>query len=165
MFGSPHHPSKAYAKVGIETGVEAANPHQLIVMLFEGALVVTNQALTEMRAGRIEAKGQTISKAIMIIESGLRASLNKDVGGDIALNLDALYQYMSNCLFMANLHNDVAKIEEVRKLLQDLKSAWENMPRQTASGSESSETMAATSSTSAGQPLTNGLSAYRSPSF
>ncbi len=165
MFGSPHHPSKAYAKVGIETGVEAANPHQLIVMLFEGALVVTNQALTEMRAGRIESKGQTISKAIMIIESGLRASLNKDVGGDIALNLDALYQYMSNCLFMANLHNNVTKIEEVRKLLQDLKTAWENMPKQTAAGMESSETISATSSTSAGQPLTNGLSSYRSSSF
>jgi flagellar protein FliS len=128
MFGSARSGLSAYAKVGLETGVDAATPHQLIVMLFDGAITTLVKATREMKSGNIAAKGEAISKAIMIIEGGLRASLNKKVGGEIALNLDALYQYMSNRLLHANLHNDVELIEEVRRLLIDLKGAWEKIP-------------------------------------
>lgn len=124
MFGSSPRGANAYAQVGVETGVVAASPHQLIVMLFDGAITAIQNGLDSMQAGNIEAKGNAISKAIMIIDNGLRASLNKDVGGQIAENLDSLYEYMSRRLLTANLRNDSAMLQEVLLRLQDLKSAW-----------------------------------------
>lgn len=125
MFGSTRGGANAYAKVGVETGVGAASPHNLIVMLFDGALIAINSALQNMKIGNVAGKGQAISKAIMIIDSGLRASLNKEAGGVIATNLDSLYEYMSNRLLIANLRNQPEILEEVLRLIKDLKSAWE----------------------------------------
>lgn len=125
MFGSSPNGANAYAKVGIETGVSSASPHKLIVMLFDGALIAVSTAVQHMKSGDIAGKGQSISKAIRIIDQGLRASLNKEAGGEIGQNLDALYEYMSNRLMMANLKNDADMLDEVYRLLRDLKSAWE----------------------------------------
>ncbi|HJU71310.1 MAG TPA: flagellar export chaperone FliS [Paucimonas sp.] len=127
MFGSSHGGASAYAKVGVETGVSSASPHKLIVMLFDGALIAVSTALQHMKTGNIPEKGRAISKAIMIIDNGLRASLNKDVGGEIAQNLDALYEYMSHRLLMANLRNQPELLEEVHALLRDLKASWESI--------------------------------------
>ena len=124
MFGSRQTGVNAYAKVGMETGVVAASPHKLIVMLFDGALVSINNAMMNMRSGNIGEKGKAISKAIMIIDSGLRAALDKKVGGEIAEGLDALYEYMSGRLLTANLKNDPAILEEVQRLLTELRDAW-----------------------------------------
>lgn len=124
MFGSRQTGVNAYAKVGMETGVVAASPHKLIVMLFDGALVALNTALNGMRSGNIGEKGKSISKAIMIIDSGLRAALDKKAGGEIAEGLDALYEYMSNRLLEANINNDSGIIEEVQRLLIELRDAW-----------------------------------------
>jgi flagellar protein FliS len=124
MFGSTKSGANAYARVGVETGVAAANPHKLIVMLFDGAQIALSNALLNMRAGNIAAKGQAISKAIMIIDNGLRASLDKTSGGEIAANLDALYEYMGNRLLVANLENQPEILEEVRNLLIDIRGAW-----------------------------------------
>lgn len=126
MFGSSQaHGANAYAKVGIETGVIAASPHKLIVMLFEGAIVALSNAIMQMNNGDIAAKGHSISKAIAIIDSGLRASLDKKAGGEIAVSLDSLYEYMNNRLLLANLNNQVELLGEVQILLRDLKSSWE----------------------------------------
>lgn len=127
MFGSTLNGANAYAKVGVETGVTAASPHKLVVMLFEGAMVAVASGIQHMQAGNIAKKGEAISKAISIIDSGLRASLDKKVGGEIALNLDALYEYMSNRLLIANLKNQQAILEEVYQLLKGLKDAWESI--------------------------------------
>ncbi|MEO5932390.1 MAG: flagellar export chaperone FliS [Duganella sp.] len=124
MFGSRQTGVHAYAKVGMETGVVAASPHKLIVMLFDGALVALNAALGGMRSGNIAEKGKSISKAIMIIDSGLRAALDKKAGGEIAEGLDALYEYMSGRLLTANINNDPAILEEVQRLLIELRDAW-----------------------------------------
>jgi flagellar secretion chaperone FliS len=124
MFGSANSGANAYAKVGVETGVSGASPHQLIIMLYDGALVAVTSALHHMKTGNIPEKGQSISKAIMIIDGGLRASLNKEVGGQIALNLESLYEYMSNRLLTANMKNQPEVLEEVHRLLTDLKEAW-----------------------------------------
>lgn len=124
MFGAAQNGANVYAKVGMETGVTAATPHKLIVMLFDGALVAISGALSHMKAGNIPEKGQAISKAIMIIDSGLRASLNKEVGGQIALNLDSLYQYMTEKLLFANLKNQPETLEEVHRLLSEIRDAW-----------------------------------------
>ncbi|MES2534925.1 MAG: flagellar export chaperone FliS [Pseudomonadota bacterium] len=127
MFGAAKNGANAYARVGIETGVAAASPHQLIVMLFEGALVAVSSALQGMRAGDIQHRGQSISRAISIIDNGLRASLDKEAGGDIAHSLDALYDYMNRRLLMANLKNQPDMLEEVYRLLSELKSAWDGI--------------------------------------
>ncbi len=125
MFGSTNSGVNAYAKVGIETGVATASPHKLVVMLFEGAMVAIASAIQHMQTGDIAAKGKAISKAISIIDNGLRASLDKQVGGEVALNLDALYEYMSNRLLIANLKNQSKILEEVYQLIKGLKDAWE----------------------------------------
>lgn len=124
MFGSTPNGANAYARVGEETGVVAASPHKLIVMLFDGATIAVKHAIESMKAGDVANKGTAISKAIMIIDSGLRASLNKEVGGQIAENLDALYSYMSMRLLTANLQNSQEMLEEVLRLLDDVRSAW-----------------------------------------
>ena len=127
MFGSSNSGANAYAKVGVETGVAAASPHKLVVMLFEGAMVAIASAIQHMEAGDISAKGKAISKAITIIDNGLRASLDKNVGGEVALNLDSLYEYMTNRLVIANLKNQTKILEEVYQLLKGLKDAWESI--------------------------------------
>lgn len=125
MFGQNSHGVNAYARISVETGVAAANPQRLVVMLYEGALAACHAALLHMQRGSIAEKGAALSKAIMIIESGLRASLDKKAGGEISENLDALYAYMSNRLYIANLKNQPEPVREVIKLLADFKSAWE----------------------------------------
>jgi flagellar protein FliS len=127
MFGSSQTGANAYARVGVETGVAAASPHKLVVMLFEGAMTAVASAIQHMQAGDTAAKGVAVSKAIAIIDDGLRASLDKKVGGDVALNLDALYEYMSNRLLIANLKNQPAILEEVYQLLKGLKDTWEKI--------------------------------------
>ena len=127
MFGSMHRGVNAYADIGVETGVIAASPHKLITMLFDGALIAIALGQKYMTAGDIKHKGESITKAILIIETGLRASLNKEVGGDIALNLDALYDYMGRRLFAANVENSIAILDEVHSLLEQLRNAWEQI--------------------------------------
>ena len=124
MFGSKQSGVNAYAKVGIETGVTSASPHALIVMLFDGALVSVRSAIMYMKAGNIPEKGKAISHAILIIDSGLRAALDKKAGGEIAEGLDSLYEYMGARLLQANLKNQVELLEEVQRLLGELRAAW-----------------------------------------
>jgi flagellar protein FliS len=125
MFGSNQHGVSVYAKVGLETGVLAASPNKLIIMLYEGAISSCRSAEGYMQRKDIANKGAMLTKAICIIESGLRLSLDKKVGGEIAENLDALYGYMSKQLITANIHNKPELIHEVIKLLTELKGAWE----------------------------------------
>lgn len=80
-----------------------------------------------MLRNEIAAKGKSISHAILIIDSGLKASLDKNAGGDLAQNLSALYDYMSQRLLIANLKNDIDALDEVSGLLTDLKGAWEEI--------------------------------------
>ncbi|WP_312518056.1 flagellar export chaperone FliS [Massilia sp.] len=124
MFGTPKRGVGAYATVGLETGVAAASPHKLVVMLYDGVIVSLLSAINNIKVTNIAAKGAALSKAITIIDNGLRASLDKNAGGEIAANLDSLYDYMSRRLLEANIKNDVAIIEEVRGLMADLRSAW-----------------------------------------
>lgn len=124
MFGSAQRGANAYSRVGLETGVIAASPHQLIVMLFDGAILAVANALAHMKSGDVAAKGQAVSKAIAIIDDGLRASLDRNAGGDIAHNLDALYDYMGRRLLAANLDNRPEWLEEVQGLLRDLRASW-----------------------------------------
>lgn len=113
-----------YHQTGVQGGVMSASPHQLIQMLMNGALDKIHTAKGHMNNGRIAEKGEQIGWAISIIE-GLRISLDKEQGGDIAQNLEGLYNYMGHTLLEANMKNDIAKLDEVAKLLYEIKSAWD----------------------------------------
>lgn len=125
---------RAYNKVGIESGVTAADPVKLISMLYQGALLAIANAKNGILRKNIPAKGAAISKAIAIIGEGLNASLDKKAGGELAQNLSSLYDYMVARLVAANLNNDMAALDEVARLLNDLKGAWDSI-RQPAAAS------------------------------
>lgn len=124
MFGMMRNPAETYAKVGIEVAIETADPHRLILMLFDGALAAVAIAKVQMEAKDTPAKGASISKAIDLVLNGLRASLDVESGGELAERLAALYEYISQRLLFANLHNNTAALDEVTELLGGLRSAW-----------------------------------------
>lgn len=117
------HAIRTYSRVGVETGVATASPHRLILMLLEGGVKAVAEATLHMERGVIPAKGQAISQALAILES-LRSSLDHQAGGEIATNLDALYDYMCRQLLTANLHNKPGPLAEVGRLFSDLRDAW-----------------------------------------
>jgi flagellar protein FliS len=129
MFGMNQRGVNGYAKVSAETGVLAASPIKLIIMLYDGAITACHSAVGHMQRKDIQNKGAMLIKAIMIIESGLRLSLDKNAGGEIAVSLDALYAYMSNQLHLANIRNQPELVGEVVKLLTELKGAWESIDK------------------------------------
>ena len=131
MINSFKRGAAAYADVAVETGVASADPHQLIVLLYDGALSAIARAIQAIGAGQIALKGESISKAIQIVEEGLKASLDESVGGELALQLGSLYEYMARQLLFASVRNDVAALKEVARLLEDLKGAWESIGTQT----------------------------------
>lgn len=116
-----------YNQVGITSGVEQASPHRLIQMLMNGAIEKVAKAKGYMERNEISKKGGHISWAISIIE-GLRASLDKDAGGEIADNLDDLYDYMIRRLVRSNTENDPDMLDEVVSLLRLVKGAWDHIP-------------------------------------
>lgn len=124
MSFATSHAAQTYAKVGLETSVATASPHQLILMLFDGALLAMAKADNAMQKKQVAEKGQAISQAIDIISNGLGASLNFSAGDELANRLAALYDYMCTRLLHANLHNDQAALNEVSHLLGEIKSAW-----------------------------------------
>lgn len=132
MFGQKNSAATAYARVGVETKVSTASPHQLIVMLYDGALQAINTAAASMEASDIPAKGKAISQAINIITNGLKASLDMEAGGEIADRLAALYDYMSQRLLQANLQNSRPALDEVSALLGELREAWLGIANATA---------------------------------
>lgn len=124
MYTQSRVAANAYAKVGLETGVVAATPHQLIVMLYEGAELAVRMAIKHMNEGDMAKKSAAISKAGAIILEGLRAALDVKQGGELAQQLDSLYEYMNKRLLLAHLNNQTAPLEEVLGLLRELHGAW-----------------------------------------
>ncbi|BCG08969.1 MULTISPECIES: flagellar export chaperone FliS [Buttiauxella] len=119
--------TQAYAQIGVESAVMSASPHQLIVLLFDGALSALVRARLFMQQGELAAKGEALSKAINIIDNGLKAGLDNEQGGEIAENLSSLYDYMIRQLMLANLRNNVELIEEVEGLLTNIADAWKQI--------------------------------------
>jgi len=114
----------AYSKVGVETHIASADPHQLILMLFDGALLSINSAAIAMENHDVATKVKHIGKAVEIITFGLKASLDGNVGGELPGRLATLYDYMCSRLVHANANNTPAPLTEVAGLLRDLREAW-----------------------------------------
>lgn len=122
--------ANAYARVGVESGVMSADPHRLIVMLFEGAQTAIRAARIHMQDGNTGEKGKAISKALDIINNGLAAALDQEKGGDIAERLASLYDYIARLLLTANLRNDEESLNQAEQLLENIASAWREIGQQ-----------------------------------
>ena len=112
-----------YKQTSIAAGTAFADPHTLITMLFNGLQERIAVAKGAMERSDIPVKGQSIGKAMDII-TYLQACLDKERGGEIAANLDELYEYLIGCLFRANSENNPALLDEVSGLLREIEHAW-----------------------------------------
>jgi flagellar protein FliS len=116
--------AKAYSKLGLETDVITGEPHRLILMLFDGALLCIQRGKSYLADKRIAEKCQAISTAIEIVDMGLRASVDPTPDPEFAGRLLSLYRYVTMRLLQANLRNDVKALDEAGKILGDLRNAW-----------------------------------------
>ncbi|WP_161983738.1 flagellar export chaperone FliS [Escherichia albertii] len=116
--------TQAYAQIGVESAVMSASQQQLVTMLFDGVLSALVRARLFMQDNNLQGKGASLSKAINIIENGLRVSLDEESQDELTQNLIALYSYMVRRLLQANLRNDVSAVEEVESLMRNIADAW-----------------------------------------
>ena len=117
----------SYQQIGRDAEILGADPHRLIVLLFDGAEAALRQAVTCLGDNDIRGRSEALVKAGEIIDNGLAASLNIESGGELASNLNALYGYMVERLMYANIHQDLRAIQEVQKLLAEISGAWREM--------------------------------------
>ena len=136
----------------LETQVKTASPIQLVCMLYDGAIKFANLALTGIKEGNIEKKTVNIIKTEKIINE-LRISLNFDKGGEIAANLDKLYDFIYTYLMDANTNDDAAKLEHVIKMLAALRESWNSIASKP--GQNSPQAAAPSSGGPQQQPGTN----------
>lgn len=135
--------ASSYARIGLQSAAMSASPHQLITMLFDGAKTAIAMARHHMVNKEIAAKGNAISKAINIIDNGLKASLDAEAGGkagaELVANLSPLYDYIAQRLMYANLRNDPTLLDEADRLLDNISSAWREIdPQRSSAMSEAS---------------------------
>lgn len=116
--------ANAYRQVGVQSGVTDASPHALVQMLFDGLMQRLHAARGELLRGDVQAKGAHLGQAVQIMGEGLKASLNREQGGELARNLNALYDYCIRALTLANLHSDVKRVEEVIALVEPVARGW-----------------------------------------
>ena len=119
-----------------EVAVKTANPLQLVVMLYDAAILSLQDAKKHIRQKDIEGRSKSLNRAISIL-SELQACLNYKEGGDIAGSLNRLYDYMKRRIFRANVDQSIQPLEEIEGLLEDLRSAWKQLVTKTAGASQS----------------------------
>ncbi|XOV88288.1 MAG: flagellar export chaperone FliS [Pseudomonadota bacterium] len=117
---------KAYQTVGIESGVIGANPHQLVLMLLKGALDRITTARGAMLRGEIARKGEAIGQTLSIVDS-LRASVDQEKGGQLAVNLVSLYTFVEDELLAANLASDPDRLQSAGDVLTLIADGWEEI--------------------------------------
>jgi flagellar protein FliS len=115
--------SGLYRQVGVETGVKGATPHQLVLMLYDGLLESISQARGAVREGQIEAKSRAVTRALSIVDEGLKSALSPE-GGELSGNLSSLYGYVTMRLLQGHARNDEAALAECARLIQPLREAW-----------------------------------------
>jgi len=118
---------RQYKNVDLKATVATASPHKLIQMLFEGALDALAQSKGAIERSDLELRTKQLNKASSIV-LGLQDSLDTEKGGEIAENLNALYDYILRALMEANRNNDAEKVQEAMNLLVEVKIGWDQMP-------------------------------------
>ncbi|MFN9281333.1 MAG: flagellar export chaperone FliS [Rubrivivax sp.] len=124
MYSFQKHTASSYQQVQVETGIAVADPHKLIEMLLEGGLEAINKARGAVERGDQATKSAAIRQAVLIVEEGLRSSLDHTAGGKIAEDLDRLYKYVAWRLTVANLRNDQEILQECFGLLSTVHDSW-----------------------------------------
>lgn len=124
MYAFQKHTANSYQQMHVETGVAAADPHKLIEMLLEGGLDAIAKARGAVERGDQATKSKAIRQAVLIVEEGLRSSLDHTAGGKIAEDLDRLYKYVGWRLTIANLRNDQQILQECFNLLSTVHESW-----------------------------------------
>lgn len=114
----------AYQSLNAQTGVVDAHPHRLIQMLLDGALSRIALARGHIERKEYEGKATALGRAVEII-GALQSSLDFDQGGEIAENLNRLYDYMVRELFSASVHMDTVRLDAVSALLREIKTGWD----------------------------------------
>ncbi|HEV7914563.1 MAG TPA: flagellar export chaperone FliS [Albitalea sp.] len=130
MFAPFKHQANAYSDIHVETGVQAADPHQLVTLLLDGALGAIASAINALERGDIPAKCKAISRAVGIVDEGLRAALDMQGGGAVAATLYDLYSCVLLRLTQANVGNDAAMLRECSQLLTPMRDAWNSIKPQ-----------------------------------
>ena len=115
--------ASAYQSVAAHGGVAAANPHQLVTMLYDGAIERIQSARGKMLIGASQQSAQLIQRAADIVEE-LRSALRPDIGGEMARNMSDLYEYCGHRLLVASLRQKPEILDEVAGLLRELRSGW-----------------------------------------
>ncbi len=118
---------QAYKKVSVDSQLSSASPHKVVQMLMSGAIERLIQGKAAMIQGNLPVKGERLGKALDIIIS-LRSCLSMDDGGDIAKNLDQLYEFMISQITAANQSNTPEPIDDVIEIIREIKSAWDQIP-------------------------------------
>lgn len=126
-----------YREVGVSTGVAGATPHQLVTMLYDGLLESIRQARGAMKLKQVDLRGRAISRALRIVDEGLKAPLNMAEGGELAQRMSDLYGYISLRLIEANLRNDEQALVECQTLIEPLRDGWQQIAAQVGNHPES----------------------------
>ncbi len=113
-----------YKKTSVDGEIFAAHPHKLILLLFDGALAAMNQAKGCLAQRDIPGKIRYITQAMKIVQMGLRASVDRRHDPVFANRLIELYDYVSHRLLHANVHNDLAAIDDAVGIVSGLRDAW-----------------------------------------
>lgn len=159
-FDSKGFGASMYGQVGLRTDIINAEPHRLVTMLFDGALLSVGRAKGHMAARRIAEKCQAIGHAVEIVDSGLRVSVDASHDPAFAGRLISLYQYIVMRLLQANLRNDVAALDEAARLLEDLRRAWLQIDPARRAGSSAPQRAAAVAEPDQARPARHPMAAY-----
>jgi len=124
MFAPRQIPIHAYTNVHVETSVHGADRHQLISLLLDGALTAIANAVNAIERDDGGAKRRAISRAVGIVDEGLRGVLDHAAGGQVAATLHTLYSYIVVRLTQANVNNDCGVLRECSDLLVPVRDAW-----------------------------------------
>jgi len=124
--------AKAYSKLGMQTDVLNADPHRLVLILFDGAIGAIHRAKGFLAQRLIAEKCEALLQAMRIVDAGLSASVNSSFAPEFAGRLTALYKYVLMRLARGNSHNDLQALEEAASVLADLRDAWVKIGPSTA---------------------------------
>ncbi len=117
---------QSYKNVGAHGSLAEASPYQVVQVMLDAVLSRIAEASGHLERGEVAAKGEKIGKALAIIEA-LVLGLDKERGGELAQNLERLYDYASRTLLKANLENRADLLKEVTSLLREIKVGWEGI--------------------------------------
>lgn len=122
----------AYRANASEIQVAGANAHRLVTLLFEGFEQAVVEARGAMAKQDIEGKCSALTRAMRIVDEGLRSNLNLSAGGALARDLSELYGYVVQRLIQANARNDPELLAECQRLIRPLHEAWNAIADQPA---------------------------------